>query len=102
MLTNSGGTTDAVIVTVTQTNLNLNVSGTDNGTLFTLSGTAIGATFDVSGTIGGQAVRFVGVYDSAANDFLVFDTNLTFLGTLKAGTNPQAVSALTGLLAGAK
>jgi hypothetical protein len=102
MLTNSGGSTDAVIVTVTQTNLDLNVSGTDNGTSFMLSGTAIGATFDVSGTIAGQAVQYVGVYDSTANDFLVFEPSLTFLGTLKAGTNPQAVAMARGFLSGTK
>jgi hypothetical protein len=94
MLANSGGTTDAVIVTVSQSGLNLSVSGTDNGTQFTLSGSVIGATFNVSGTIAGQSVQYVGLYDSTANDFLIFDSSFKFLGTLKAGTNPALVKAV--------
>jgi hypothetical protein len=94
MLANSGGTTDAVIVTVSQSGLNLSVSGTDNGTQFTLSGSVIGATFNVSGTIAGQSVQYVGLYDSTANDFLIFDSSFNFLGTLKAGTNPALVKAV--------
>ncbi len=92
MLANTFGTTDAVILTVSQNSFNLTVSGTDNGTQFTLTGTAVGATFEVSGTIAGQAVEYVGLYDPTSNEFLVYDPSLNFLGTLKAGTNPQAVS----------
>lgn len=91
MLENSSGGTDAVIVSVSQSGLNLTVTGTDNGTQFTLTGTVIGATFNVSGTIAGQSVQDVGVYDVTGNDFLVYDgSNLTYLGTMNAGTNPQA------------
>ena len=102
MLANSSGTTDAVIVTVSQSNFNLTVSGTDNGAQFSLTGSSTGATFDVSGTIAGQAVQYVGVYDPTANDFLVYDISLNFLGTLKAGTNPQSISKTIGLLAANK
>ena len=97
MLANSSGTTDAVIVTVSQSGLNLTVSGTDNGTSFSLTGSVVGATFDVSGTISGQTATFVGIYDHVNNTFLVFDSNFNFLGTLKAGTNPQAI-AVSGFL----
>lgn len=85
------GGTDAVIVSLSQTNYTLSVSGTDNGAQFTLSGGVVGATFDEKGTVSGQAVEFVGIYDPTANDFLVFDTGLNYLGTLKSGTNPQTV-----------
>jgi len=88
---------DAVIVSVNQSGLNLTVTGTDNGTAFTLTGSVVGATFDVTGTIAGQPVEDVGIYDHTNNTFLVFDTQLNFLGTLKAGTNPQAVAVASKL-----
>jgi hypothetical protein len=88
---------DAVIVSVNQSGLNLTVTGTDNGTVFTLTGSVVGATFDVTGTIAGQPVEDVGIYDHTNNTFLVFDTQLNFLGTLKAGTNPQAVAVASKL-----
>lgn len=97
MLANSSGTTDAVIVTVSQSGLNLSVSGTDNGASFSLTGSVVGATFEVSGTISGQTATFFGIYDHVNNTFLVFDSNFNFLGTLKAGTNPQAI-AVSGFL----
>ena len=98
MLANVQGTTDAVIVTVSQNGFDLSVSGTDNGTQFMLQGATVGATFNVSGTIAGQAVQYVGVFDAVGNDFLVFDASLNFLGTLKNGTNPQSISKIKGLL----
>jgi hypothetical protein len=97
MLDNGAGSTDAVIVSVSQSGLNLTVTGTDNGTAFTLTGGVVGATFDVTGTIAGQPVEDVGIYDHTNNTFLVFDTQLNFLGTLKAGTNPQAVAVASKL-----
>jgi len=54
MLDNGAGSTDAVIVSVTQSGLNLTVTGTDNGMAFTLTGSVVGATFDVTGTIAGR------------------------------------------------
>lgn len=102
MLTNTSNGTDAVIVTVSQTGLNLNVTGTDSGTPFTLTGSVTGATFNVSGTISGQAVQYVGVYDSQGNDFLVFDASLDYLGTLNAGTNPARVAKTVGILRAGK
>jgi hypothetical protein len=98
MLANVQGTTDAVIVTVSQNAFDLSVSGTDNGTQFLLKGSTVGATFNVSGTIAGQAVQYVGVFDAVGNDFLVYDASLSFLGTLKNGTNPQSVFKVKGLL----
>ena len=92
MLANGSGSTDAVIVSVSQSGLNLTVTGTDNGAAFTLTGGAVGATFDVKGTISGQPVEDVGIYDHTNNKFLVFDTQFNFLGTLKAGTNPQSIT----------
>jgi hypothetical protein len=97
MLLNSTGGTDAVIVSVSQTNYTLSVTGTDNGSSFTLSGSVVGGTFDVKGTISGVAVEYVGVYDPTGNDFLVYTTSLQFLGTLKAGTNPQAALGMIHL-----
>lgn len=91
MLANSSGTTDAVIVTVSQSGLSLTVSGTDNGASFSLTGSVVGATFEVSGTISGQTATFFGIYDHLNNTFLVFNSNFNFLGTLKAGTNPAAI-----------
>jgi hypothetical protein len=94
------GGADAVIVTVMQnSSFMVSVSGTDNGTQFTLSGSVIGATFEVSGTIGGQAVSYVGVFDPTGNDFLVYaNTNpIVFLGTLHAGSNPAASPQPPGL-----
>lgn len=91
MLENSTGGTDAVIVSVSQSGMNLTVSGTANGTQFTLAGNVIGATFNISGTINGQSVQYVGVYDHTNNDFLVYNAaGLAYLGTMNAGTNPQA------------
>jgi hypothetical protein len=84
MLAN-GSTTDAVTVTISQSNYNLNVTGTDNGAPFTLSGTVVGATFHVTGTIAGRSVEYVGLYETVANDFRVYDTSFNSLGVL----NPQ-------------
>jgi hypothetical protein len=97
MLANGSGSTDAVIVSVSQSGLNLTVTGTDNGAAFTLTGSVVGATFDVKGTISGQPVEDVGIYDHTNNTFLVFDTQFNFLGTLKAGTNPQSIAVPSGL-----
>jgi hypothetical protein len=97
MLANGSLSTDAVIVSVTQSGLNLSVTGTDNGAAFTLTGSVVGATFDVKGTISGQPVEDVGIYDHTNNTFLVFDTQFNFLGTLKAGTNPQSIAVPSGL-----
>ncbi len=97
MLANSTGSTDAVIVSVSQSGLNLTVTGTDNGTPFTLTGSVVGATFDVTGTIAGQTVQDVGIYDHVNNVFVVFNTQLNLLGTLKAGTNPQSVAVPSSL-----
>jgi hypothetical protein len=87
MLAN-GSTTDAVTVTISQSNYNLSVTGTDNGTPFTLSGTVVGATFNVTGTIAGQSVQYVGLYETSANDFRVYDTSFNPLGVL----NPQSAA----------
>ena len=80
-----GPTTDAVTVTISQSGYNLSVTGTDNGAPFTLSGTVVGATFDVTGTIAGRSVEYVGLYETSANDFRVYDTSFNPLGVL----NPQ-------------
>jgi hypothetical protein len=83
MLAN-GATTDAVTVTISQSNYNLSVTGTDNGAPFTLSGTVVGATFHVTGTIAGRSVEYVGLYETAANDFRVYNTSFNSLGVLNA------------------
>lgn len=99
MLENSSGGEDAFIVTVSQTGLNLTVNGTDNGAQFTLTGSVIGATFNVSGMISGQQEQAIGLYDTVNNDFLVFNNQGVYVGTLNAGTNPQAVSKVHGMFA---
>ena len=96
MLAN-GSTTDAVTVTISQSGYNLSVTGTDNGTPFTLSGTVVGATFNVTGTIAGRSVQYVGLYETSANDFRVYDTSFNPLGVLNAQSSappptPIAVS----------
>ena len=86
MLAN-GSTTDAVTVTISQSGYNLTVTGTDNGTPITLSGTVVGATFNVTGTIAGRSVQYVGLYETSANDFRVYDTSFNPLGVLNAQTS---------------
>jgi hypothetical protein len=71
-------------VTISQSNYNLSVTGTANGTPFTLIGTVVGATFNVSGTIAGQSVQYFGLYETSANDFRVYDTAFNPLGVLNA------------------
>jgi hypothetical protein len=78
-----GSTSDAVTMTISQSNYNLSVTGAANGTPFTLTGTVVGATFNVSGTIAGQSVQYVGLYETSANDFRVYDTAFNPLGVLK-------------------
>ncbi|MGA2429313.1 MAG: sialidase family protein [Candidatus Acidiferrum sp.] len=86
MLAN-GSTTNAVTATISQSNYNLSVTGTANGTPFTLSGTVVGATFNVAGTIAGQSVQYVGLYETSTNDFRVYDTAFNLLGVLNAQTS---------------
>ena len=107
MLAN-GSTTDAVTVTISQSGYNLSVTGTDNGAPFTLSGTVVGATFNVTGTIAGQSVQYVGLYETSANDFRVYDTSFNPLGVLNAqsaappptpisiSVSPSSASVLAG------
>jgi hypothetical protein len=97
MLTN-GSTTDSVTATISQSNYNLSVTGTANGTPFTLTGTAVGATFNVSGTIAGQSVQYIGLYETSTNDFRVYGTAFNLLGVLNAQSSappptPISVSA---------
>jgi hypothetical protein len=92
ILQNSSGGQDAVILTVSQSGLNLTVTGTDNGTPFTLTGSVVGATFEVSGTIAGQSLNVIGLYDVVNNDYLVYDEQGNYLGQLNAGSNPQAAT----------
>ena len=79
-----GSTTNAVTATVSQSNYNVSVTGTANGTPFTLTGTVVGATFNVTGTIAGQSVQYVGLYETSTNDFRVYDTAFNLVGVLNA------------------
>ena len=99
VLENSSGGQDAYIVTVTQTNSYLIISGTDNGAQITLTGSVVGGIFNVSGTIDGQQEQVFGLYDNTNNAFLVFNSLGLYVGTLSAGTNPQAVSKVPGMFA---
>ena len=102
MLTSSSLGTNAFIVTVSQSGLSLNVSGTMNGTPFTMSGSVVGATFDVTGTISGQSMEALGLYDLVNNDFVIYDNQGNYLGQLQAGTNPQAAIKSTARLKAAQ
>ncbi len=93
MLAN-GSTTEAVTATISQSNYNLTVTGTANGAAFTLTGTVVGATFDVTGTIAGQPVEYVGLYETSANDFRVYDTSFSPLGVLNAQTSAPPPSPI--------
>jgi hypothetical protein len=90
----NGSTADAVRVTISQTGFNLTATGTDNGTPFTLTGTVVGATFDVTGTIAGRSVEYVGLYETAANDFRVYDTFFNPLGVLNAQSSAPPPSPI--------
>jgi hypothetical protein len=94
MLAN-GSASDAVTMTVSQTNYDLSVAGTDNGTPFTLAGTVVGATFDVKGMIAGRSVEYIGIYEPSANDFRVYDTAFHFLGAVNFQTSPPAPSPIS-------
>ena len=94
-LLNFNGGTDAVSVTLSQSGYTLNAVGTDAGTPITLTGKVIGATFNVSGMVQGQSREYVGVYDTTANAFLVYNNQFQALGSLTPETSgpPQPPSA---------
>jgi hypothetical protein len=94
MLANGSGS-DAVTMTVSQTNYDLSVTGTDNGTPFTLTGTVVGATFDVKGMIAGRSVEYIGLYEPSANDFRLYDGAFNFLGAVNFQTSPPAPSSIS-------
>lgn len=96
-LLNLVGTTDPVVVTLSQSGYTLNAVGTDAGSPITLTGKAIGAAFDVTGVVQGQSREYFGVYDTTSNGFLVYDSKFQAIGTLSAQSsapppNPIAVS----------
>jgi hypothetical protein len=86
-LLNLTGTTDAVSVTLSQSDYTLNAVGTDAGAPITLTGKVMGATFNVTGMVQGQAREYVGIYDTTSNAFLVYNNQFQFLGTLNAQTS---------------
>jgi hypothetical protein len=69
---------------------------------FTLNGTVVGATFDVSGTIAGQAVQYVGLYETSGNDFRVYDTAFNPLGVSNAQTSAPPPTPITVLVSPSK
>jgi hypothetical protein len=107
-LLNFIGTTDTVVVTVSQSGYTLSAVGTDAGAPISLTGKVIGATFDVTGVVQGQSREYVGVYDAKSNGFLVYDSQFQALGTLTAqpsaptpnpiavGVTPSSATVKTG------
>lgn len=79
----------------------MSVTGTANGTPFVLSGTVVGATFNVTGTIAGQSVQYVGLYETSANDFRVYDAasaaiTITAGPAIAVSVSPMTASLATG------
>lgn len=84
---------DQITATLAQDeNLNLTITGTDNGGAFTLMGAVIGGAFQASGTVNGQDVSWIGVFDPdpTQGDFLIYDSAAHFLGQLNPGMTPAA------------
>ena len=97
MLAN-GPTTDAVTVTISQSGYNLSVTGTDNGGAIHSERYRRRSCFRRHryDRVAGR-VEYVGLYETSANDFRVYDTAFNPLGVLNAQTSappptPIAVS----------
>jgi len=61
---------------------NISVSGTDNGTPFTLTGSTTGFFLTLTGQISSQEVTWFGLYDSLYNTFQLYDSDGKPVGTL--------------------
>jgi hypothetical protein len=81
-LANFAGSTDAVVVTLSQSGYTLSAVGTDAGAPVTLTGRVVGATFDVTGVVQGQSREYVGILDTNSNNLRVYDNSFEFLGSL--------------------
>ena len=66
----------------TSNTFDLTASGTDSGTSFVLSGSTVGSSLNLTGTIGGGPVNWFGLYDSTYNNFFIYNSDSTFVGSL--------------------
>jgi hypothetical protein len=78
------GGSDAIMVTVVTATQGFGItfSGTDNGAPFTLQGSTVGFATELDGIVGGKPVKWFALYDDLYNDFLVYDSDVNFLGGL--------------------
>jgi hypothetical protein len=86
-ISDASGTIHSVVVTLSQKDFTLTVSGTaDNTSSIILSGEVIGATFGATGSFAGGPVSWTGRYLAASDTFLIYDSALARIGTLGGGT----------------
>jgi hypothetical protein len=81
---NFDGTAHAIVshFTSTPNTFDLSMSGTSDGTSFALPGSTVGFSLNLTGTIAGTQVNWFGLYDPLYNDFLIYDSDSTFVGGL--------------------
>jgi hypothetical protein len=76
------GGTDAIVAQFTTSNFHMTMSGTDNGTSFVLSGSTVGLSLYLTGTIAGVEVNWFGIYDPLYNNFNIYNSDSTYVGSL--------------------
>jgi hypothetical protein len=78
------GTAHAIVSLFTSTphSFDLSMSGTYSGTPFVLNGSTVGLSLNLTGTIAGGQVNWFGLYDPLYNNFYIYDSDSTFVGSL--------------------
>ena len=78
------GTAHAIVSHFASTShtFDVTMSGTCDGTPFVLSGSTIGWSVNLTGSIAGGQVNWFGLYDPLYNDFLIYDSDSTLVGSL--------------------
>jgi hypothetical protein len=78
------GTAHAIVSHFTSTphSFDLSMSGTYSGTPFVLNGSTVGLSLNLTGTIAGGQVNWFGLYDDLYNNFYIYDSDSTFVGSL--------------------
>jgi hypothetical protein len=94
-LANSTGSTDAVVVTVSQSGYSLDAVGTDAGAPISLTGKVIGATFHVTGVVQGQSREYFGIHDTTSNILRVYDRSFNPLGSLAPQSSAPPPTPIT-------
>ncbi|PYX59160.1 MAG: hypothetical protein DMG76_06500 [Acidobacteria bacterium] len=79
------GTAHAIVSHFTSTphSFDLSMSGTYSGTPFVLNGSTVGLSLNLTGTIAGGQVNWFGLYDPLYNNFYIYDSDSTFVGSLE-------------------